>query len=146
MKKVMDWLNVHSQWKNLIGILIVVALFAVFGFRADRAGVTIAVEGNDFVIRYADQYETRFSKQDVQSAQLVQEPDHGTAVHAVTEEKYLVGRWENAEYGQYELAVKKSVDTCIAVHTADGVTVYNYDNKKQTEAAYDALMEWLAAE
>ena len=146
MKKVMDWLDLHSQWKSLIGILVVVALFVAFGFRADRAGVRIAVEGDDFVIRYADQFETRFSKQDVQTVQFVEEFEYGTAAQVVTNEKYLVGEWENEEYGRYTLVVKKSVETCIAVRTAEGVTVYNYDNKKQTKAAYDALMEWIAAE
>lgn len=146
MKKVLEWLDVHSQWKNLIGILVVVALFVAFGFRADRAGVRIAIEGDDFVIRYADQFETRFSKRNVQSVNLAEDLDYGSAVDAVSEEKYLVGAWENGEYGRYDLAVKKSVDACIVVRTAEGVTVYNYDNKKQTEAAYDALIEWIEAE
>lgn len=145
MKRIVDWLNMHTQWKRLIGILAVVALFAAIGFRTDRVGVRIAVEGDDFVIRYSDQYETRFSKQNVQSVQLLERSDHGTAVRAAADGKYLVGEWENAEYGQYDLAVKSAVDTCIEVRTAEGVTVYNYDNRKQTEAAYDALMKWIAA-
>ena len=83
MKKVLDWLNVHSQWKSLIGILAVVVLFAVFGFRANRTGVQIAVEGEDFVIRCSDQYEARFSKRDVQSVRLAEDLDYGIALQAV---------------------------------------------------------------
>ncbi len=143
MKKVLKWLDVHSQWKSLIGILVIAALFVAFGFRADRAGVQIAVNGNDFIISYSDQFKVVFSKSDVLSVDLVEDMDYGIAVHAVCEEKYLVGEWENGEYGRYDLAVKKSIDTCIVVRTEDGVTVYNYDNEKQTEAGYDALVEWI---
>ncbi len=146
MKKVLEWLDVHSQWKSLIGILVVVALFIAFGFRADRAGVQIAVNGNDFLIRYSDLFEAGFSKNDVLSANLVKKLDYGSAVKAVSEEKYLVGEWENSEYGRYDLAVKESIDTCIVVRTEEGVTVYNYDNEKQTAAAYDALVAWIEAE
>lgn len=146
MRKFLDALNRHPQWKSVLGVIAVVVVISLLGFRADRADVGIAVVGEDFIVRYSDQFEFRFSKGDVISTRLVEDPDYGAPVQAVSEKTYLVGRWENEDYGTYDLVVKESARICIAVQTGDGFCAYNYNSKAQTEAAYEALVEWIEAE
>lgn len=146
MKRFLDALNRHPQWKSVLGVIAVVVVISLLGFRADRATVGIAVEGENFIVRYSDQFEFRFSKEDVISTRLVEDPDYGTPVQAVSQKTYLAGRWENEEYGTYDLAVKESARICIIVQTGDGFCAYNYNSKAQTEAAYEALVDWIEAE
>lgn len=146
MRKFLDALNRHPQWKSVLWVIVVVVIVSLLGFRADRAAVGIAVEGNDFIVRYSDQFEFRFSKEDVIATRLVEDPDYGDPVQAVSRKTYLVGQWENGEYGTYRLAVKESADICIVVQTKDGFYAYNYNSKAQTEAAHEALVDWIESE
>lgn len=54
--------------------------------------------------------------------------------------------WTDSKSETKGKACRPARFSCIVVQTAEGVTVYNYENKKQTEAAYDALMEWIETE
>lgn len=142
IKKFFAFLEKHGQWKAVLGAVVIVAVFALFGFRAGGKAVYVAVETDDFVIRWSEDYEGRFAKEEILSVELTNEFDFGEPVEPVTEGKYLVGIWSNAEYGPYSLAVKQSINAYVLAETVDGVYVFNYENEKQTQALYDALTEW----
>lgn len=142
IKKFFAFLEKHGQWKAVLGTVVIVAVFAFFGFRAGGEGIRVVVEETDFVIRWSEDYEERFAKENILSVALTEEFDFGESVKPVTEGKYLVGTWSNAEYGPYSLAVKKSIDAYVLAETVDGLYVFNYENEKQTQALYDALTEW----
>ncbi len=142
IKKFFAFLDKHGQWKAVLGTVVIVAVFALFGFRAGGEVVRVVVEENDFVIRWSEDYEERFLKEKILSVDLTEEFDFGEPVDPIAEGKYLVGTWNNTEYGPYSLAVKKSTKAYVLAETVDGVYVFNYENEKQTRALYDALMEW----
>ncbi|MCD8104420.1 MAG: PH domain-containing protein [Lachnospiraceae bacterium] len=140
-----DFLEKHQGVVNaakgfLVIVVIVVVLYTLGIFKS--AAVKIEIEDEVFSVYYEDEIVIQFSKDEIQSAKVVQTFTEGNAVNVVSEEKYTVGTWENEEWGEYTVCVKQSVKSYLVVTTDEETFVFNYESADSTEAMCDALIAW----
>ncbi len=141
----MDFLEEHqgvaNALKYLVGVVVIVGVLAALGL-SRSAAVTVKIEDDVFSIYYKEETVVQFSKDEIRSAEIVSTFAMGDALEVISEDKYEVGTWENDDWGQYTLCIKKSVDSYIVVTTDDAVYVFNYESEASTESMCTALLEW----
>ena len=71
---------------------------------------------------------------DIDNAELRENLDYGSRIGGFGGSEYLSGKFRNAEFGTYRLAVHKDVSECIVVHHHGGVLVFNLGSNAATEA------------
>lgn len=131
-----------NMLKLLVGVIVIVAIVSALGI-FKSAAVAVEIENEVFTITYEEETVVQFSKDDIQSAELVTTFTMGEAVEALSEKTYTVGTWENEDWGQYTLCIKQSVECYIVLTTADGaVCVFNYESADTTESMCSALLAW----
>ncbi|MCD7716439.1 MAG: hypothetical protein LUI39_08310 [Lachnospiraceae bacterium] len=141
-----DFMEKHQGLMNmlklLVGVIVIVAIVNALGI-FKSATVAVEIEDEVFTITYEDETVIQFSKDDIQSAELVTAFTMGEAVETLSGEKYTVGTWENEDWGQYTLCIKQSVERYIVLTTTDGaVCVFNYESADTTESMCSALLAW----
>ncbi|MCC8105580.1 MAG: hypothetical protein LIO99_06175 [Clostridiales bacterium] len=131
-----------NMLKILVGVIVIVAIVNALGI-FESTTMAVEIEDEIFTITYQDEIVIQFSKDDIQSAELVTTFTMGDAVESISEKKYIVGTWENEDWGQYTLCIKQSVESYIVLITTDGaVCVFNYESVDSTEAMCSALLAW----
>ncbi|MCD7761682.1 MAG: hypothetical protein LUI14_00515 [Lachnospiraceae bacterium] len=131
-----------NMLKLLVGVIVIVAIVNALGI-FKSATVAVEIEDEVFTITYEDETVIQFSKDDIQSAELVTTFTMGEAVETLSEKKYTVGTWENEDWGQYALCIKQSVERYIVLTTTDGaVCVFNYESVDTTESMCSTLLAW----
>ena len=81
---------------------------------------------------------------DISEAELVDTVDFGTPQQEIDEEsKVYSGKYENSEFGVYDLCVYKDSEHYIVVHHSDGVLVYSLKSDKLTQESYEELVKAL---
>ncbi|MCC8137062.1 MAG: hypothetical protein LIO76_03200 [Clostridiales bacterium] len=131
-----------NMLKILVGVIVIVIIVNALGI-FKSAAVTVKIEDEVFTITYEDETVVQFSKEEIQSAELVTTFTMGDAVESISEKKYTVGTWENEDWGQYTLCIRQSVESYIVLTTTDGaVCVFNYESADSTEAMCSALLAW----
>ncbi|MCD8336111.1 MAG: hypothetical protein LUD18_02350 [Lachnospiraceae bacterium] len=140
-----DFLERHqgvvNALKGLAAVIVIVGILAALGI-FKTAAVSVKIEDEVFTVSYEDEIVIRFAKDELQSAEVVTSFDMGDAIDAVSEDKYIVGTWENDEWGQYTLCVKKSLECYLVVATETEVFVFNYESRDTTESMCSALLAW----
>lgn len=107
-------------------------------FSGNSGSVTVQI--NDDVMGVAANGTTIFVElADVTSVELVDSIDIGGAEE--TESKVYSGKYENDEYGTFDLLAYKSSEHFIVVHHSGGVLVYSLKTTKLTQSSYETLLE-----
>lgn len=80
---------------------------------------------------------------DIVSVELRDGVSYGGRVMGLSNGIVSTGDFRNSEFGDYRLAVYKSVSSCIVVHTTDRVIVFNLDNDEKTTSFFAELQQRL---
>ncbi|MCD8074799.1 MAG: hypothetical protein LUF27_07155 [Lachnospiraceae bacterium] len=140
-----DFLEKHqgvvNALKGLAAVVVLIGILSALGI-FKRAAVGIHIEEEVFTVSYEEEIVIQFGKEELRSAEIVTSFDMGDAINTVSEDKYIVGTWENDVWGQYTLCVKKSLECYLVVTTETEVFVFNYESKDTTESMCSALLAW----
>ncbi|MCD8023371.1 MAG: hypothetical protein LUF30_10540 [Lachnospiraceae bacterium] len=141
METVKDSQGLKNTLMGFISLIVIIAVVSALGI-FNTTAVKVEINDEKFMISYDGEIVGQFTKDEIRSAVAVTSLDLGEPVEVISEEKYLVGTWENEEWGQYTLAVKESLECYAVVTTESGVFVFNYESKDTTESICEALLEW----
>ncbi|MCD8337535.1 MAG: hypothetical protein LUD18_09715 [Lachnospiraceae bacterium] len=133
--------GVVNAFKGLVGVVVIVGILAALGI-FKTAAMSVEIEDEVFTVSYEDEIVIQFGKEELRSAEIVTSFDMGNTINAVSEDKYIVGTWENDAWGQYMLCVKNALKCYLVVTTETDVFVFNYESKDTTESMCSALLAW----
>lgn len=122
---------------NLI-LIIGVTVYMVF---SGNSGSVIAQINEDAMGVAANGTTIFIDLADVTEVNLVYSIDIGEAQQEETESKVYSGKYENSEYGTFDLLAYKNSESFIVVHHSGGVLVYSLKTEKLTQSSYEELMK-----
>ena len=143
--------------KRILGILIVIGIFAYGFFAAGAPGITIGFDQGLPVSYVYMEYSGRNVEtqrftvylEDVISVAYLEDFSFGEMVDGVEDNTLRFGIWHNEELGDYKLSVINRVGTYVLMETKSGYVVMNYEGDQTTEqlsiAIRDLAEEYRAA-
>lgn len=138
-----------SDPKRKINLILTIILFAIiflFLWKDDSKSVLLDFQDTALTLNAPadDAFSVTIPYAGIQSVDLISELAFGRCTDGVDLEDRKNGSWENSAYGDYTLCVYANVPVYIVLHTAQGVTVFNYESESTTQQLYEALLPYLA--
>ncbi len=122
----------------ITGILVViVAVIVAFAMTTGHVNVSM---DEDSVNIDASMMRADIPYTDITDVELREDMKYGTRVGGLGNSNFLTGNFMNDEFGTYKLAVFKSCNLCIVIHTADKVYAFNQSSTDDTLSFYDELL------
>lgn len=118
---------------GITAVILIVALSLI-----GSGSVTASLENDDLTVK-APFVDERVPYVEVTSVELRDTFDNGRRVNGFGGTEVSSGSFENNEFGRYTLARYNDVESCIVVHHAGGVLVFNLDTADSTARAYEDL-------
>ncbi len=123
----------------ILAVLGVSAIVLVAVFFSITSGSVDASLGDDALQVTAPFVDENILYADVSSVELRDTFDNGRRVGGFGGTEISSGNFQNDEFGRYTLARYNDVQSCIVVHHANGVLVFNLDTADGTERAFEDL-------
>jgi len=123
----------------LVFILLIIVGIVISTFQANNS-VKLAF-GDDIMAISSKDYNINIEYADVESLELVDNPDLCEVVDGKNRPELQSGVWKNEAWGEYHLCFNPSATNCIVVHLTDGQTfVFNYNTNEATAEAYQEFL------
>lgn len=135
----------NSKSNTFLNIIIfLAALFLLNMFRGSSV-TTVSFDDDALILGAPKDFSVTIEYDQIDTLELVEQFDSGTAVSGSENRKYRWGEWENDTWGQYTLCTTKKVEAAICLTTLDGeIVVFNYEDHEVTTSMYQMFMELLA--
>ena len=133
----------HRNTVVAISVIAVVAAVLIAAFAFTGMGHVNATLEGDHLHVDAMMVDENIPYADITSMELRDSLDYGSRMAGYGGTDYLSGKFRNAEFGDYRLAVHKNVSECIVVHHSGGVLVFNLGSSAETEAFLSHLFSSL---
>ena len=134
--------------KKHANLIIIIAIFAVVtAASVFKGGGAILLDfGEDSLsIGGVGDFSCTVNYGDIDTVELLDHADLGTAVDGANSGFYSYGVWHSDSWGDYALCVTNKADSFIIITETDGhVTVFNYQNTSDTELLFGAFRQRLA--
>lgn len=129
--------------RNLIFILILFIVFTILAWQGISAP-SIRFDSTDTALTLSGPEDTsvQLAYADITSAELVNEPDYGSAAGGGVSGKIQYGLWENESWGSYQSFISTGIPCCIVLSTEDTTVAFNLENQDTTKRLYDSLLEY----
>lgn len=128
----------HRSAKRTVAavLVIVLAMAAVSVYIGMTSGHVSAYMDGDSLRIDATMVDEDIPLDSIVSVELREDLDYGARTAGLGNSEYLSGKFRNGEFGSYTLAVHRSCDLSIVVHTDSRAVVFNLEDRESTEAFY----------
>lgn len=135
----------NSKSNTFLNIIIfLAALFLLNMFRGSSV-TSVNFDDDALILGAPKDFSLTIEYDQIDTLELVEQFDPGTAVSGSENRKYRWGEWENDTWGQYALCTTKKIDTAICLTTLDGkIVVFNYESHDSTVSMHQMFIELLA--
>jgi len=124
---------------SIVAAVMVVAcsIGLIFAFETESVSASLDEKGLTVTAPFVDEYIPYDEMDDVR---LRNDVDYGSRRAGLGGKNVLSGNFKNDEFGNYKLAVHRSVENCIVIYHDDKVLAFNLDSSEKTEQFYNNLM------
>lgn len=132
-----------SKHKNLVFILLILALVLFYIFSGGSVGVSLDF-GEEALILSGSDYDWLIPYEQIESLELAEFYDVGTMIDGIEKRTLCCGTWKNDTWGKYILCVNPKIDQCIVVTLNTGnIYVLNYENTDSTGQLHQMFTDLL---
>lgn len=133
--------DAYARYRNQSIFLCIVILIVFFLFFRNNLRESIYVEAaeNSLVITAYTGESVTVSYDSLISVSLSADTDLGEMLSGDENLRARCGIWKNESWGKYRLYALKNVSSYIALETADGIIVFNYESDSVTNSIYTAI-------
>lgn len=138
--------KMSSQTKNIIFIIIILVAATIYYMVSGSNAVVLTIGEKSFTLSGPEEVEViDLSFDDIIEMELIDSAmDFGEAKELVENGNYVFATYENEEWGEYKAYYDKKLECYIAVHTADSVTVFNFESEDTTIEFHRSFSEFLS--
>lgn len=122
-------------------LLVVVVLFGMLG----KSGVSVAPGADTLMLSMHDGTTAALDYDDILSAELLDNPDFGTAAEGKETRTGKSGTWNHPQWGSYTLCVYSSCTSAVRMETKGQCYVVNLPSEEETRQLYQLIADKLPA-
>lgn len=130
----------NKKRTNMIIAVAVILVALVVSIVNPADSVKFVIEENVLCINGPDEFSYSVPMEQVRKYELVKDLDY--AVVGEKEKGVVCGTYSNEELGEHVQCLYTAIPVCIAVHSPDGVILFNVESEETTERLYQALLEY----
>jgi len=131
-------------FSNLLVFVLLIVIAGVITMCTSSTAIKIAF-GDEILGIHAVKYGMNIAYKDVESVELVEEPDLGSVSDGKNRPEIRTGLWENTTWGEYHLCFNPNATNCIVVRTHDGrIFVFNNNTNEATAEVFAQLKTYIS--
>lgn len=134
-----------SKSKALANILVFIVAFFLLSSLRGQTTVNVGFDEDSLTLTAPKEYSLVVDYDQVDTVELVDSFDPGSAVSGDENRGCRWGVWENSNWGQYTMTVSKKIDNAILLTKINGEkVVFNFENETSTASMHQMFTELLA--